>query len=890
MFRMNPPLFPFAAATAFATAALLLGGCGATANVSGTPVDAVTGDAGADLTGDDADAIDPDAIGNDTVSQDGVDAVTDDSVGSDAISPDGSTDPDAVVADTDVVFVDIKPDGKSDGVVVDDYAELLVKVLGPTGREWGQSEGANVVLSGVTYGNPDSMTWSSSNGKSGTIVPAAFWQSDIFALDQGDNTLTVTATKGGNTVSDTIHLTYNPLFSFDGPPTIAPNAIFVGEAASLVIAVSIPGAANSNVLDPNTITLLEVDENGKTIQAFSSLKDDGNGGNCDDVQKDSVYSTCLSVTPNAPKTYRYRVKATVSVKLSGNTVTKYDALSPVAEVDAVPHFTQTECNSIVALQKKVRGDYTTAVAGGSAAADAADAAVAALKADASVAEAGLSASGNVWIHYKSGRLGALNVATAGMRSGGNGPGADGAALPTHAVGTRRALSLAPFATEFKAVGDEVVSAAAALNAKQCPPFAVDAYTDNAALLRYYRDMSQYGVVAITGHGDSLFKEMDAAAKAALGWEHLGSQETIWSGEAVDCNNISSTSGTCAKDGGGCKNTETCVKTSMNGGVCVDHTQADIMTGRVVIGDSSYGFVPSFVRHHSPDKFPASIVYLGTCRSLYTGAMALQFIAAGAAAVVGYSDYVSQSFAYKNGWTLFDGLVNQGLSVLQAFTTGNDPEHAGSHMRLYGDGAANTKDANLINPSWDLGRVTGWKPIGDGRVISRLGATVPVAGKFMGVISTGLGFTTSNGSLEQPFCVDKNKQNLCFFWKFYSEEFIEWCGSQYMDQFRATLGADSGQITMTDVWIDQLCPYDCGNKYPCEAGSASCKCGQQWKTLTQADVSFDQGNVWMTPWQKTCTDVSGLSGADKKVNLKFFATDKGDSIYDTVILLDEVTVD
>ena len=47
---------------------------------------------------------------------------------------------------------------------------------------------------------------------------------------------------------------------------------------------------------------------------------------------------------------------------------------------------------------------------------------------------------------------------------------------------------------------------------------------------------------------------------------------------------------------------------------------------------------------------------------------------------------------------------------------------------------------------------------------------------------------------------------------------------------------------------------------------------------------------MTPWQKQCTDVSGLSGADKKVTLKFFATDTGDSIFDTVILLDEVTVD
>jgi len=36
-------------------------------------------------------------------------------------------------------------------------------------------------------------------------------------------------------------------------------------------------------------------------------------------------------------------------------------------------------------------------------------------------------------------------------------------------------------------------------------------------------------------------------------------------------------------------------------------------------------------------------------------------------------------------------------------------------------------------------------------------------------------------------------------------------------------------------------------------------------------------------------VSPLAGSKKKVELQFFATDKGDSIFDTVILIDEVTV-
>ena len=860
------------------------------------------------------DAVTDTATGTDDASADGSDTGTDlgDAAdGADATGTDDATGGDdaADAAGGDGTTVDVKVgDAKGgDSAGGDHYAELLIKILNPTGREWGQSEGAATTLAGVAFGEPDTIAWSLASGPSGVICgapPAAmtcdvyrktdnngdFWQSDIVTLAQGDNSVTVTATKGTASVSDAVHITYNPLFSFDGPPLISPNAIFVGENATLVVGMSIPNASKSDVVDASTITLIEVDEDGKELKSYTTLKDDGNGGNCDDQQQDSVFSTCLPLTPNAPKVYRFRVKVKISVVLSGTTKTEYYALSPVTEVDAVNHFTQSECNAIKGLQTKIRDGFQSSVAGGQAPDAAVAAALAAAKADASVAEAGTSDIGNVWIRYKSGRLGAVNLMGADVRAGGGGPDEGSAAIPTYSVGTRRALSLAPFATSFKATGDEAVDAAKALNAKQCPPFATDAYADGAAYLRYYRESSQYGIVAITGHGDALFAGMDTAAKQALRWEHLGSQETIWSGEAVDCGAISATSGTCAQNGSGCKPTETCVKTSKEAGVCVDHTQADVMSGRAIIGDSTYGFVPSFVRHHSPDKFPASIVYLGTCRSMYTGALALQYIAAGAAAVVGFSDYVGQQFAYTDGSTLFDNLINQGNSVLQGLTLADDPAHPGSHMRLFGESKANAKDANLINPSWDLGRVTGWKAVGDGRVISRLGATLPVAGKYMGIISTGLGFTTTNGSLEQPFCVDKNKSSLCYFWKFYSEEFTEFCGSQFMDRFTSTLTADSGKITMTDAWIDQLCPYDCGGKSPCEPGSPSCKCGQQWKTLTPADVSFDVGNVWMTPWQKECTDVSGLSGADKKVTLKFFATDTGDSIYDTVILLDEVTVD
>ncbi len=892
-------------------------------------------------------AADPDAAG-DTVAAPEISS-TDTLAGPDiAVAEDLAAGEDSVDAaiPSDIKAVDTGPKA------VDDFKELLVKILTPSGRDWTQNEGEKVQLAGIAFGGADSVKWSCFDGKNTTTGDAAggtYWTSSIVTLTPGDNLITVTATKGETTASDSVHIVYNPLFSFDDAPSVSPAVLFVNESGKLVVHMSIKEATadvgQKSIIDPSSIKLIEVDSFGSALPASAgtALQDTGNGGNCDDVQKDSVFSTCLSISKSVVGSIYFRVTATATIGIPPN-MKSYTVSSPLATVDVVPHFDKNECNGIVNLQKKVKSDYSASLAAdGPKKAQAA--AIAALVADSSVAQAG-PASGDgfgVWVRYKTGRIGALNLAPADTRGGGDGPSAapppdSNADTLTFSVGTRRALAVAPFNQQFKsgkcilkppspatcapecgpgticakdscefistlcsppcadaqvcitATDDEAEMAGAGLAARECPPFVVDAAAGSQAYLKYYRELSSYGVVAISGHGDVFFGDMDVTAKKALDWEHLGAQEVIWSGETVNCDAMSTSTKNCDKNGGGCDAGQSCVKTSMNGGVCVDHTQADIMKGRVVIGDSTYGITPAFLARHNVDALPQSIIYLGACRTMYNGSLAVQLFGAGAAAVVGYSGYVSNAFAFSHGWHLFDGLINKHQSVLQALNSQDEDPLYGSKMRMLGNSKANCNDANLINPSWDKGgKLTGWKPIGDGRVISRLGLTTPVGGKYMGIISTGLGFTTDSGSLEQPFCVASGATQLCYQWKFYSEEFIEYCGSAYMDRFAATL-TDSGgsKITMTDVKIDQLCPYDCGGKTPCEAGSLQCKCGQQWKTLTNADLGFDQGGVWMTPWQKTCQDVSKLD-PKKKVTLKFFASDTGDSIFDTVILLDEVTV-
>jgi len=411
---------------------------------------------------------------------------------------------------------------------------------------------------------------------------------------------------------------------------------------------------------------------------------------------------------------------------------------------------------------------------------------------------------------------------------------------------------------------------------------------------YFRNLDQYGVVALTTHGGVFFKDLDLAVKQGFGWEHTGSQEVLWSGEPVNCAALSTSTKSCStgnQGGNPCPEGQECVVTkSGNTGVCVDYLHADIAKGRVVIGAETYGVTPQMVSRHATKPFPDSIVYLGSCRSYWNGGFVLAFFGRGAKAVAGYSDLVTSAFAYERGLGFLTNLIDSGMSANQAFPmSGNDdPDHPGSQFRWLGDGKANAASSELINPSFELSDTTGWTREGDGRVISRLGVTIPVSGKFMGIISTGLGFTTQNGLLAQSFCIPPSKNQFCFWWKYYSEEFKEWCGSGFQDTFIGSLKADIGQIEMVNVAVDDLCGYQDGSCGSCEPGSPSCKCGKQYKGLTPADVSFDQGGVFNIQWQSSCADVSPLAGQGK-VDLKFFTTDKGDSIYDTVILLDDCKV-
>ncbi|MFH1531264.1 MAG: hypothetical protein ABIK09_11110 [Pseudomonadota bacterium] len=173
-----------------------------------------------------------------------------------------------------------------------------------------------------------------------------------------------------------------------------------------------------------------------------------------------------------------------------------------------------------------------------------------------------------------------------------------------------------------------------------------------------------------------------------------------------------------------------------------------------------------------------------------------------------------------------------------------------------------------------GTLAGWMWSGDVQVIEHLGATPAPEGDRMALVSTGLIFPES-GALWRAFCPPAGATHLEFSWRFYSEEFIEWCGSAFQDKFVVYVSVGALEQPVFSVTVQDLCP-------PTECAG----CGGMFVGLEEADVAFDQGGVWMTPWQEASVALpAGLTG--EGLTVRFEVQDVGDSIYDTASLIDDV---
>ncbi len=829
---------------------------------------------------------------------------------------DGTVTPDVdAAAEVDV------PTGPNLGNTGYPSAELMVKIISPSGGERTQFISGTLRLGGILFGEVDTMSWKiSPGGQSGAIQKGAYWISGQIPLQPGDNRVVVTAEHGATVVDDSLVVTYNPAFRFDTPPRARPDVVWLGTKQPVVFTIA---ASLYPQFAANTMTLLEVDADGNTIATVGGMVDSGQTSTTgDEIQGDGVFTHRAEVACAASGTRYYRVSVQVD-----NGVSSYKALSEAVPVHCLEHLSGITCENHLGIVLQAEA---SAKAGAPL-----DDVIASLQASPAVADAG-RASGDgfsLWIQFKTGVLAAVLLAPPNTRGGGDNAPADppfdpppGGLFQAQAVGnlvdirSKKAIVLAPFAAEFGATEDGP-AVAAAIGATECPSFSLSggaALQGAAASLERFRDLASHGIISISSHGEALFGTLDPKKKRALyGWDHAGAQEVIWSGEAIQCNQLLQASQACtvsnADPTGGCPLGTTCQVTQGSGGgnasgVCLDRTQVDLRLGRVLLTNRGYAITPAFFEAYAGGGYPNSVVNLGACRTMYNGTLVAAFFGSGAMAITGFSGYVDSAWAKARVLETFEGSVGKGL-LGEGYKTAQDPTHPGTWWRLFGASNLDLSNSEIVNPSFEDGDATGWTTDGDGRVVTRLGATLPANGKFMGLLSTGLGFTVQTGTLEQDFCIPPDKNEVEIQWKFYSEEFKEYCGSQFQDTFQAVLLGAAGQLTVVDVKVDNLCGYTdwpaCGScvnpescDYECMGGSGcrfngsicegsySCKCGKYFSGLVPSDVSFDQNGVWTTLWQRSVKNVKPLAGAGK-VTLRLFATDKGDSVFDTVILVDDV---
>lgn len=707
-----------------------------------------------------------------------------------------------------------------------------------------------------------------------------------FAIDVpvaiGDTVIEVLAQDGQDQpIPSTRRITRNAGQVFAGTLELTRNVVFVNEAATTLARI----ALDKDTVVSGSVKLVQTAADGSETDV-ATLVDDGNLNNGDEVQADGVYSASFQINAAAEGKRSYRVKATLA--------TGGVARSVATGVQVTARLPDALLNETLALQSAATGRLKTAAGAGIGALKAAVATeVQTLKASPLVAQAAPNEAGTaVSVFYKSGIGGVVGdpdpalkggaVATQAARGpalspawlqqtarsvqgAGAGPALaayaaycdEQAAQPqaralaaggqtalavgtTDAVGSNRVYALAANYAEW-GENDDVPKMAAQLQLSKCLDVTYKKVTTKGGgSVEDFKNLGSYGMVLISSHGDTHFTYLGFRqfGDLFLGWSPASAQVVLYSNMRVTTANKSL-------------------------------YEEDLKAGRLVIWGDVYGVMPSFIRKYA-GKMPASLVYMSICRGAYNSTMADAFIGNGAKAYLGYSDYVAVSFTVNTATTLFTEFLKTDKTLGDAHAAVSPKVESDSdpaEFRLLGATAVKAPLQGLSDGSFESGALGAWKPTGDGRVLTQLGQSVPQDGKYLAVISTGLGFTTSAGSLEQTLCLG-SQTTLSYRWNFFSEEFLEYVGSSYQDAFTVTLtDADNPANTVT-VQRDTVDSLASG--------------------VAKVSNVFDRGDVYATGWRtRSFTIPPALQG--KRVVLRFSVTDVGDSAYDSVVLLDAVAL-
>lgn len=712
-------------------------------------------------------------------------------------------------------------------------------ILSPTSDEVFVTNNQFITISGVAQDNIalQQVIYSTSTGKNGVAAGTDQWVISDLELELGDNVITVTAIDVNNNSTDaTITITRNQSISFLGTPQVSPNVLYTNESKNVWITASI--APNDNLI-ASSVKLVEIDENNNVIAEICNLYDNGNLNIGDEIKGDNIFSTIHTFNYGAEGTHYFRISAK-AMESEGES----EGFSSVFTIKVIDfEEAQEDVLSAEEIHKLIEEKLSELE--GLSTDEKAEALIEWLLTLPGVEDAVYS-DGCIVITHTSGIVSYILLGNDGETKGGaasrdrsktpmiplekqtrgfinftndiNSIQAAASTNDENVISNRNIIIWAPYEDTFNQ--DMATSLVPIFNDSPIP-FNITYLTNEDCTRASLKSLNNYGLIVIDTHG--------------IGGRILVTREIadIMAGDI---------------------------------GQVIDNID-DIITGMchmvtLETGKTYYGVTGLYFRNRLEGTLPNSVVFNGACQSLMTDNLANAFIAKGAKTYLGFTNNVTASTCIEEANEFFSNLTGNYLK-----TTGESFNNAGNTSYQMRGSKEMHFTLGLINGDFEFGNLNGWDVIGDGRVITQLGSENPTQGVYMGIISTGLGYTDNYGTISQTFQVT-NETTLSLKWNFLSEEFLEYVGSIYQDYLKVTIIDGDQSNVLFNMTVDGF--YNNYSLIP-----------------VSPTIVFDRGDVYMTGWQISTFDISQYQG--KTITLRIESGDVGDSIYDSATLLDEITV-
>lgn len=781
---------------------------------------------------------------------------------------------------TDDVIVTVQPAEHSLALAIQGFGESI-KITSQTNVTIGGAVSADYPLKSLKVANH---TTNSEVDATLGISDSDTWQAD-FALAKGDNEIVITAVSADDTtVTLSTIVTYYPQVDFTTPLQFDTDILYVGANPSTITTTIGTGNSNSPV-----VKLL--DESGNEV---AELFDDGSLP--DEIQGDGIFTAQFSGAASAVGAICYRILVADS--------TSATYTSEKQCIWGAEPYTPEQVALSVQIADAVKASTDSSISDGKSVQDAVQAALNTIQANTNIGEAGVSPDGGIWWVDENGILGVHHVIIEGSKSGSSrgvvatAPTRKADFTPRYYVANKfnkaekhlkllydkkrplnaadteenriessRAVIISPyinnpswFPNSFKpghnfGGTDDYFSVWQTIkNGNSCKLSADIEYINNGSVgitLDSFKDFSLFGYIHLSTHGDNYFQGLKGSWQDAWGDSKFldGSLSlvAIYTGLTLPKN---------------------------DGKYDITGYESDLQMKRLAIGPGgSLVVLPLFFKHYLT-SVPNSLVALSACRSMYNNSLANVFLAKGAGAVMGYDNYVLSTYAQKTTNTILKEMMNNDSTFGAAVTRAknkhgaNDGSSPPAFLLTAGEDDLKLPDGAFNNLDFEEGVLGVWSKDGDGRIVTQLGSTRPTGGNFTAIVSTGLGYTTQTGSIEQTACLANSATKLNYKWNLFSEEFMEYCNSKFDDSF---------SVSICEVDGNNCASFSTRINILCNAGG-----------LKKSDISFDQGGVYNTGWRSGSLDISSLAG--KRVNLTIYSSDVGDSIYDTAILVDDITVE